>query len=42
VLEFMVAEQEGANEDYYADLFFIEEQQHRIASFHTKDGIKGG
>jgi hypothetical protein len=26
VLEFMVAEQEGANEDYYADLLLIEEQ----------------
>jgi hypothetical protein len=38
----MVAEQEGDNEDYYADLFLIEEQEHRSASFHTKDGINGG
>jgi hypothetical protein len=37
----MVAEQEGANEDYYADLFLIEEQEHMSASFHTKDGING-
>jgi hypothetical protein len=42
VLELMVAEQEGANEYYYADLFLIEEQEHRSASFHTKDGINGG
>jgi hypothetical protein len=38
----MVAEQEGANEDYYADLLLIEEQEHRSTSFHTKDGINGG
>jgi hypothetical protein len=42
VLELMVAEQEWANEDYYADLFLIEEQEHRSASFHTKDVINGG
>jgi hypothetical protein len=42
VLELIVAEQEGANEDYYADLFLIEEREHRSASFHTKDGINGG
>jgi hypothetical protein len=42
VLELMVAYQEGANEDYYANLFLIEEQEHNSASFHTKDGIKGG
>jgi hypothetical protein len=42
VLELIVAEQEGANEDYYADLFLIEEQEHRSASFHTKDGINDG
>jgi hypothetical protein len=42
VLELIVAEQEGANGDYYADLFLIEEQEHRSASFHTKDGINGG
>jgi hypothetical protein len=38
----MVAEQEGANEDYNADLFLIEEQEHRSASFHAKEGINGG
>jgi hypothetical protein len=37
----MVAEQEGDNKDYYADLFMIEEQEHRSASFHTKDIING-
>jgi hypothetical protein len=42
VLELIVAEQEDANEDYYADLFLIEEQEHRSASFNTKDGINGG
>jgi hypothetical protein len=31
VLELIVAEQEGANEDYYADLLLIEEQEHRSA-----------
>jgi hypothetical protein len=42
VLDFMVAEQEGDSDDYYADLFLIEEQEHRSASFHTKDGVNGG
>jgi hypothetical protein len=42
VLELLVAEQEGSNENYYADLFLIEEQEHRSASFHTKDCINGG
>jgi hypothetical protein len=42
VLELMVAEQEGANEYYYADLFLIEEQEHRSESFHPKDGINVG
>jgi hypothetical protein len=42
VLELMVAEQEGANEDYYADLFLIEEQEHRSSFFHIKDGINVG
>jgi hypothetical protein len=42
VLELMVADQEGANEDYYDDLFLIEEQEHRSASLHTKDSINGG
>jgi membrane-bound lytic murein transglycosylase len=42
VLELIVAEQEGYNEDYYADLFLIEEQEHRSASFHTKDDINDG
>jgi hypothetical protein len=42
VLELMVEEQKYANADYYADLFLIEEQEHRSAPFHTKDGINGG
>jgi hypothetical protein len=42
LLELMVSDQESANENYYADLFLIEEQEHRSASFHTKDGINGG
>jgi hypothetical protein len=37
VLKLMVAYQEGANEDFYAYLFLIEEQEHRSTSFHTKD-----
>jgi hypothetical protein len=42
VLELIVAEQEGANEEYYADMFLIEEQEHRSASFHTRDSVNGG
>jgi hypothetical protein len=42
VLEFMVAEQEGDKEYYYAYLLLIEEQTQRSASFHTKDCINGG
>jgi hypothetical protein len=42
VLELMVAEQEGANGDYYVYLFLIEEQEHRSASFRIKDNINGG
>jgi hypothetical protein len=42
LLKLIVAEQEGANKDYYAGLFLIEEQEHRSASFHTKDDINGG
>jgi hypothetical protein len=38
----MVADKEGAKKDYYADLFLIEEKEHRSASFHTKDGINSG
>jgi hypothetical protein len=38
----MVSEQEGAKKCYYADLFLIEELEHRSASFHTKVGINGG
>jgi hypothetical protein len=30
------------NEDYYADLFLCEEQEHTSASFQLKDGINGG
>jgi hypothetical protein len=29
-------------EDYYADLFLCEDQEHRSASFQIKDGINGG
>jgi hypothetical protein len=31
-----------ANDDYYADLFLCEDQEHRSASFQIKDGINGG
>ena len=30
------------NEDYYADLFLCEDQEHRSVSFQLKDGINGG
>ena len=30
------------NEDYYADLFFCDVQDHRSVSFNIKDGINGG
>jgi hypothetical protein len=33
---------QNRNEDYYDGLFQIEEQEHRSASFHSKDGINGG
>jgi hypothetical protein len=42
VLELMISYQEGSNKDYYANLFLIEEQEHRSTSFHTKDCINGG
>jgi hypothetical protein len=42
VFELMVAEQGGDNNYYYADLFLIEEREHRSASYHAKDGINGG
>jgi hypothetical protein len=29
-------------EDYYADLFLCEDQEHRSASFQMKDGVNGG
>jgi hypothetical protein len=32
----------GENEDYYADLFLCEDQEHRSVSFQLKDGINGG
>jgi hypothetical protein len=35
-------EQEAANEDYYADLFLCEGEEHRSASSQIKDGINGG
>jgi hypothetical protein len=31
-----------ADEDYYADLFLCEDQEHRSVSFQLKDGINGG
>jgi hypothetical protein len=30
------------NEDYYADLFLCDDQDHRSVSFQVKDGINGG
>ncbi len=30
------------DQDYYADLFLCEDQEHRSASFQTKDGVNGG
>ncbi|WP_288992070.1 hypothetical protein [uncultured Marinobacter sp.] len=30
------------NEDYYADLFLCDDQEHRSVSFQLKDGINGG
>ena len=30
------------NEDYYADLFLNDDEEHRSVSFHLKDGINGG
>jgi hypothetical protein len=35
-------QQDNANEDYYADLFLCEDQEHRSAFFQIKDGINGG
>jgi hypothetical protein len=34
-------QQEADNEDYYADLFLCEDQEHRSASFQ-QDGVNGG
>ena len=31
-------QQEADNEDYYADLFLLEDQEHRSASFQVKGG----
>jgi hypothetical protein len=33
---------EADSEDYYADLFLCEDQEHRSASFQVKDGVNGG
>jgi hypothetical protein len=33
---------EADNKDYYADLFLLEDQEHRSASFQVKDGVNGG
>jgi hypothetical protein len=35
-------EQEANGEDYYADLFLCEDEEHRSASFQVKDGVNGG
>jgi hypothetical protein len=35
-------QQEADTEDYYADLFLCEDQEHRSASFQMKDGVNGG
>jgi hypothetical protein len=35
-------QQEADNEDYYADLFLCEDQEHRSASFQMKGGVNGG
>jgi hypothetical protein len=35
-------QQEADDHDYYADLFLCEDQEHRSASFQTKDGVNGG
>jgi hypothetical protein len=35
-------QQEADNEYYYADLFLLEDQEHRSASFQVKDGVNGG
>jgi hypothetical protein len=33
---------ETGDRNYYADLFLCEDQEHRSASFQTKDGVNGG
>jgi hypothetical protein len=43
VQELIDAVQEEADDvDYYADLFLCEDQEHRSAYSHIKDGINGG
>jgi hypothetical protein len=32
----------NVNEDYYADLFLLDDEDHRSVSFQLKDGINGG
>ena len=43
-LQLLQAVQQEADDsnDYYADLFLCEEQEHRSASFQVKDGVNGG
>ena len=43
-LQLLQAVQQEADDsnDYYADLFVCEEQEHRSASFQVKDGVNGG
>jgi hypothetical protein len=35
-------QQEADDEDYYTDLFLLEDQEHRSASFQVKDDVNGG
>jgi hypothetical protein len=35
-------QQEANDQDYYADLFLCEDQEHRSASFQSKDSVNGG
>jgi hypothetical protein len=35
-------QQEADDQDYYADLFLCEDQEHRSASFQIKDGVNSG
>ena len=35
-------QQDAGDHNYYTDLFLREDQEHRSASFQTKDGVNGG